>query len=168
MAVPYKQSAASLDMLTPFLQEAAKITTSERRRDYGRPLINFLRIAIRWSNFLGLTISPTKVAAMMIDVKLARQQNTPKDDNWVDMIGYAACVSDMDEQLKELGYEEGIKAFQMMDTIGLQILYENVVQWENGVEVSVARDDEAFQDELDALSNLRNGWVSDGRIDATP
>lgn len=112
--------------LTPWLEEAAKITTGDRRRDYGRPLLNFLRIALRWSNYLGITITPIQVGAMMIDMKLAREQHTPKDDNWVDMLGYAACVSDMNDHMIELGYAEGYKAFNHMSIAVMQALYERI------------------------------------------
>jgi hypothetical protein len=117
--------------LTPWLAEAASITTGARRRDYGRPLLNHLRIAIRWSNFLDFAITPDKVVAMMVDMKLARQQQTPKDDNFIDILGYSACLSDMHEQLRGMGYEDGIYIFKGMSVSGMQLLYERVLREHN-------------------------------------
>lgn len=114
--------------LTPWLEEAAKITTGDRSRDYGRPLLNFLRIGLRWSNFLGVVINPMQVAMMMVDVKIAREQNTSKEDNWVDTLGYAACASDMNEHMKELGLG-GMGWFtSSRTTADLQALYDRLMR----------------------------------------
>lgn len=117
---------AEIRVRKPWLDIARAITSSERQRDYGRPLLNFVRIALRWSNWLERFISPVDVAVMMMDTKIARQQNTPKDDNMIDVIGYAACIDDMDRELRERGCSEGIKVFEDMDVIGLQIMYRGL------------------------------------------
>lgn len=116
-----------IDNLTPWLAEAANITSGERRRDYGRPLVNFLRIAIRWSNLLGIYITPPMVALMMVDMKIAREQNTHKDDNWIDILGYAATVSDMDQEMREMGFD-GYKQFSYWSSVAdLQNLYNRLM-----------------------------------------
>lgn len=100
------------------LQEAMNAVTGDRRRDYGSPLINHLRIAMRWNillaNRLMKPITPVQVALMMVDLKIAREQQTHKDDNFVDMAGYISCIDSMQVDMVELGYEDGIGAFVKM------------------------------------------------------
>lgn len=108
---------------------ALDITESEgdRRRDYGRPLLNFLRIAL-YENVLHLSdlkrgklITPLHVAAENILQKRARDDNTFKADNHVDTVGYTNCVDDMNRQMIELGYKNGIQAF---DGMSIQEMYD--------------------------------------------
>lgn len=78
------------------LEEAIRITTTDRQKDYGKPEDVFMAIASYWNTYLtsrnvegGLTAYD--VAAMMILLKIARLVNSPyKEDNWVDIAGYAA------------------------------------------------------------------------------
>lgn len=90
------------------IDHALEITSGDRRRDYGRPLINHLRIALQWSNYLGVDITPEKVVWMMIGLKQAREAHTPKFDNLLDTVGYALCLDDMYAQLIEIS--DGIYA----------------------------------------------------------
>lgn len=99
-----------------WLMKAAEITQSDRQRDYGHPLPNFLRIAIKQSVTLEKPVSPLHVVLMSIDLKTAREQNTHKDDNYIDMMGYAATVERMDVRLKEMGYDRGIDLFKQGQT----------------------------------------------------
>jgi hypothetical protein len=94
-----------------WLDEVKRITSGDRRLDYGRPLVNFLRIAIRWSLYLGRVVTPLDVAVMMIEMKLARNQNEYKDDNFIDIMGYAACIESMDEDLLKLNFTQGVATF---------------------------------------------------------
>jgi hypothetical protein len=88
---------------------------TQRRRDYAHPLLNFLRIAIFWNAYLGdVRITPVDVAMLMNLMKIARHMQTPKEDNFVDLIGYTVCVEAMHEMMQRIGYAEGIRAF---DTI---------------------------------------------------
>lgn len=73
------------------------ITTGDRRRDYGSPLVNHIRIAIMWSVYLQKRISPIDVAYLMDLMKAAREIQTSKFDNAVDTAGYMACVDSMIE-----------------------------------------------------------------------
>jgi hypothetical protein len=104
-----------------WLDEAATVTSGSRRRDYGRPLPNFLRICLR-DNIQDAGrrlpfdyISPVDVALRNIEQKLAREQNTHKGDNYVDTMGYANCVWDMHQQMIELGFSDGVAAFKRMN-----------------------------------------------------
>jgi hypothetical protein len=86
------------------LEEALRITSGDRRRDYDHPLPNHQRIALLWNAYEGIkpegqrgADSPQDVAAKMILLKLARHVFTPKRDNLVDVCGYARCIALMDE-----------------------------------------------------------------------
>ena len=81
------------------LEEAQQITEGARRRDYGRPLINHLRIALEWSRLTKSVITPDRVVEMMIALKWERHTNSPKFDNLLDIIGYTACLDDMANQI---------------------------------------------------------------------
>lgn len=109
-----------------WVDEVVAITEGDRRRDYGHPLINFLRIAIRWSLYLKQTVSPVDVALLMVEVKLSRQQQTYKEDNFIDIMGYTACVEAMDTKLKEYGYPQGVRVFDTMDVNGYIILLKEL------------------------------------------
>lgn len=118
-----------------WLEEALEITTGERRRDYGRPLINFADIAIAETWYLleklkpDRIITPVDVVMLNNQQKAARQKHTFKTDNFVDIIGYAACVDDMNRQMIELGYLSGVKAFEDMTSLGeLEALMRRLTQ----------------------------------------
>jgi len=84
------------------LDEAKRITATDRNSSYGEPEDNFQRIADFWNVFLrgklkdGAKITPGDTAALIIMVKLAREMNAPKEDNKVDIAGYAACWAEVD------------------------------------------------------------------------
>ena len=84
------------------LEEAAQIAGESRQRDYGHPYENHKRIAEMWNVQLGpklaAPIEPREVALMMISVKLAREVNTPKRDNLVDIAGYVNCCDLIDQK----------------------------------------------------------------------
>ena len=83
--------------MTNILRRADAIAGEDRARDYGHPRDNFRRIADLWNAYVSHMpddqpgITPEDVAAMMILMKIARQQHTPKDDNLVDIAGYVKC-----------------------------------------------------------------------------
>lgn len=73
------------------LDEAATLVSHDRNDDYGDPGDNFSDIAQMWSAYKGIRFSAHDVAAMMVLIKIARIRSSPgKDDNWVDIAGYAA------------------------------------------------------------------------------
>lgn len=121
-----------------WLEQVEELTHSDRQRDYGPPLINCLHIAVRWSTYLNRTISPLDVALMMIDVKLARQQQTYKEDNFLDIMGYTVCIEDMDKHMKALGYERGIRAFESMGELGV---YDLLMRLESMPQKAMANED---------------------------
>lgn len=86
------------------LDEAKRITATDRNSQYGEPEDNFQRIADYWNVWLqdrlkdGAEITAGDTAAMQIMVKLAREMNAPKLDNKVDGAGYFACWAEVDSK----------------------------------------------------------------------
>lgn len=114
---------------------AAEITQGDRQRDYSHPLINFLRHAmllnVMYTGKLknGVLFTPVDVAMQMVVLKQARQLNTHKDDNWIDTIGYAACVDSMNALMLALGYTEGVEAFSGMSLDEMQGVLQLAIEF---------------------------------------
>ena len=96
------------------LAEAASLVSErgDRHASYGTPLDNHTCTADLWTTWLRRRYGPTvpalsaeDVCLMMVLVKCAREANTAKRDNLVDIAGYAAnaemCGSERDKRLKE-------------------------------------------------------------------
>lgn len=85
------------------LENALKIVTGDREKDYGKPEDNFKTIAEIWTAVLrrkgklvmGQDINEHDVALCMVGVKLAREANEHKPDNCTDGAGYFACAADV-------------------------------------------------------------------------
>lgn len=79
------------------LREAERLIVGYRAEDYGDARVNHNRIAALWRAYLevGKQITAADVAVMMLLLKVARTQHTPKRDSFVDMIGYAALAAEM-------------------------------------------------------------------------
>jgi hypothetical protein len=71
------------------LDEASRITSTDRRAEYGSPTKNFNDIATMWSVVTGFEIRPDQVVMMMICLKICRQNAGYKRDSLVDIAGYA-------------------------------------------------------------------------------
>lgn len=86
------------------LDEAKRITATDRNSAYGEPEDNFQRIADFWNVWLqdklkaDVKLSPSDTAALMILVKMAREMNAPTEDNKVDGAGYFACWAEVDSK----------------------------------------------------------------------
>lgn len=79
------------------LDKAKACVCGDREQDYGSPESNFGKIADFWSTYLGDAITPVDVAAMLALLKIARiASGHAKDDNWVDLAGYAACGGEIE------------------------------------------------------------------------
>ena len=86
------------------LTEAERCVCTDRQGQYGSPENSFRLIADLWNAYLVDTIVPIKprdVAAMLALLKIARIRNGVKDDNWIDLAGYAACGGEIDDQESE-------------------------------------------------------------------
>jgi hypothetical protein len=78
------------------LQEALRLTSTDRQKNYGAPLINHQRIADIWTVLLGVPISPSQVALCMVGVKLARLVETPDhEDSFIDLCAYGAIAGEI-------------------------------------------------------------------------
>lgn len=84
------------------LDTAKKCVCGDREQDYGSPENNFRTIANLWTDYLlakpdSLDIQPTDVAAMLALLKIARiASGHAKEDNWIDLAGYAACGGELE------------------------------------------------------------------------
>ena len=77
------------------LQHAAGVV-EKRRSDYGAPEDLFENIAARWSQVLGIRVTPAQVALCLMDLKMARLAQNPRHlDSLVDVLGYGACLREI-------------------------------------------------------------------------
>lgn len=80
------------------LQEAERIVSGDRDKDYGSVKENFGRIAQMWSAITGASITERQVGWMMIALKAARDTHKEKRDNLVDAVGYVLCMEKMGKE----------------------------------------------------------------------
>lgn len=85
------------------LDAALKCVNGERDQTYGSPENNFNTIADLWNSYMDVLsdkvpdgeewyLEGKDVAAMLALLKIARiASGQAKDDNWIDLAGYAAC-----------------------------------------------------------------------------
>ncbi len=79
------------------LDAAKRCVCGDREQDYGSPENNFRVIANLWTAYLGYEVAATDVAAMLALLKIARiASGHAKDDNWIDLAGYAACGGEIE------------------------------------------------------------------------
>ena len=89
------------------LDSALKCVNGDRDQQYGSPENSFKTIAEYWMSYLEAAgsvpdgvevyIRPRDVAAMLSLLKIARiATGAYKDDNWIDLAGYAACGGELD------------------------------------------------------------------------
>jgi len=80
------------------LETAMEYVLHDRNKDYQDPEDNFSDIAHLWSWWLKTEITPLDVAMMSGFIKVARMKGNPyKEDNFVDLAGYAACAAECAE-----------------------------------------------------------------------
>ena len=85
------------DKAAKVLEEAIKCITSERASVYG-PYENESDRACRIFEIItGIKLEPKHVAILMMCVKLAREANLHKQDNLVDLCGYAGLYNQLAE-----------------------------------------------------------------------
>lgn len=83
--------------------------------DYGPPIVNFQRIANLWNTHTETNMfTPRLVAELMFLLKLARTAQSPTEDSYVDMIGYAAIAGEFAdlENIDRKKYDEGLKEWE--------------------------------------------------------
>lgn len=79
------------------LKQATDAVCTDREGQYGSPEDNFRRIADLWTAYWGgYPFEPKDVAMMMSLLKIARTATGKhKDDNYIDLAGYAACGAEL-------------------------------------------------------------------------
>ena len=93
------------------LDKAKTIINDERQGTYGNAEDNFASIAAFWSTYLNTPIDSTDVANMMILMKVARNSSgVYKDDNYIDICGYAALGGEIAAGKELFPREKGKKA----------------------------------------------------------
>lgn len=93
------------------LDKAKTIINGERQGTYGNAEDNFASIAAFWSTYLNTPIDSTDVANMMILMKVARNSSgVYKDDNYIDICGYAALGGEIAAGKELFPREKGKKA----------------------------------------------------------
>lgn len=90
------------------LEQAHNLIMGDRNVQYGPPNDDFNKTAIMWDTYIKAvfrardSLKPHDVAAMMAMLKLSRIAWAPqKQDNWIDLAGYAACGWDCVEAESE-------------------------------------------------------------------
>ena len=83
------------------LDEAKRLTHSDRQDTYGDPLTNHQRIADLWSVYLETEISPSQVALCLCLVKIARLIETPDHlDSIIDLAAYTPIYGEINDSEK--------------------------------------------------------------------
>ncbi len=85
---------------TPITSKAWMIINGERRQDYGEVNKSFYKTSQMWSLILEHSISSEQVAQCMIALKLCREINNHKEDNLVDICGYAELLNMMKNRIE--------------------------------------------------------------------
>lgn len=84
---------------THILEAADGLINGQRQEQYGDPAVNFLNIAERWSQIVGVQIDAWQVSLMMADLKIARMATTGKPhlDSLIDAAAYVALAAELSE-----------------------------------------------------------------------
>lgn len=80
------------------LAAAESCVCGDRDKQYGAPEDSFAAIADLWNAYIlrKTKLNPKDVANMLILMKVARNLcGREKDDNWIDIAGYAACGAEV-------------------------------------------------------------------------
>jgi hypothetical protein len=84
------------------LEKAEQAVCNDRESQYGTPENSFTEIASFWSAYLDKPLSAKDVAVMMCLFKIARiKTGRFKEDNWIDLVGYAACGAEVEKENDE-------------------------------------------------------------------
>lgn len=108
------------------LDSALKCVNGDRDQQYGSPEDSFRTIAEFWDSYIssrypefrmrGMCIDPVDVASMLALLKVARiSGGQAKDDNWIDLAGYAACGGEI--QSTDNDSIQTVESTNLSDTI---------------------------------------------------
>jgi hypothetical protein len=91
-----------------FLQEATKLSSEQRQKDYGDKVNNHKNIARLWSAYLDTKIEAHDVAVMMVLLKIARTKlGAVSKDTYIDMSAYGAIAGEIKFRDKSKEESEG-------------------------------------------------------------
>jgi hypothetical protein len=93
------------------LNQAAEYTTKDREQQYGTPEDNFKLIADFWNTYIShkckkgnYSLTAEDVANLMALLKIARiTSGQKKEDNYIDLAGYAACGGEIATKMRDCG-----------------------------------------------------------------
>jgi len=85
-------------MSDSILLKAYKIINGERQCDYDDPIVSFNVISKIASILRRKDISPQDCCVVLIAVKLSRESFKHKEDNLVDLCGYAEMLNRIEEK----------------------------------------------------------------------
>ena len=81
---------------TQILKKAEKLVNGSREKTHGNKLENHKNIALLWSAYLEIDITPKDVAILMVLLKLARTKvGEHNEDDYVDACGYSAIAGEL-------------------------------------------------------------------------
>jgi hypothetical protein len=89
------------------LHQAQLLVSGDRQADYGHPIHDFSKTAMIWTAIFSeilvseASVTPEQVALCMIGVKISREVHRHKDDNIIDMCGYARTLELIHEYYEE-------------------------------------------------------------------
>jgi len=83
------------------LEEANKITSTDRQNDYGSPLDNFTHAANIFNSITGECMDAEKMAWALFAIKVSREQHKHKRDNMTDIAGYTWVLNEIIEEKQE-------------------------------------------------------------------
>jgi len=80
---------------TQIALQAIELINGPRQDAYGPPDLNMARLAQRWSQRLGIEVSPVDAAIMLVELKLSRLMHSDSADGFRDAIGYIAIAAEV-------------------------------------------------------------------------
>lgn len=90
---------------------AESIINGEREGTYGKAEDSFEVISKLWSGYLNKQVSSIDVANLMVLMKVARNATgVYKEDNWIDICGYAALGGEIQDKKNNDMTKENNKA----------------------------------------------------------
>ncbi|MGA2264149.1 MAG: DUF6378 domain-containing protein [Acidobacteriota bacterium] len=93
-AAAFEELEMRIDFDWSILEEARKVVSGARMRQYGLPEDCLVKIGRVWGALLGIPdIPPRAVCHMMTGLKMVRDVFEPKRDNSVDAVGYELCAT---------------------------------------------------------------------------
>lgn len=81
-----------LEQRETILEEAQRITSGDRRKEYGSARKQLFVMSGLWSVIIGAPVSPAQAGLCLLMLKVSREMHAHKRDNLVDMAGYARVL----------------------------------------------------------------------------